>query len=34
MAAVTFAAYLLISQLAQIGFDTIADELREADTHG
>ena len=31
MAAVTFAAYLLISQLAEIGFDTIADELREAD---
>ena len=31
MAAVTFAAYLLISQLAQIGFDTIIDELREAD---
>jgi uncharacterized membrane protein YbhN (UPF0104 family)/tRNA A-37 threonylcarbamoyl transferase component Bud32 len=31
MAAVIFAAYLLISQLAQIGFDTIADELREAD---
>jgi uncharacterized membrane protein YbhN (UPF0104 family)/tRNA A-37 threonylcarbamoyl transferase component Bud32 len=31
MAAVVFAAYLLISQLAEIGFDTIADELREAD---
>jgi len=31
MAAVIFAAYLLISQLAQIGFDTIADELRKAD---
>jgi uncharacterized membrane protein YbhN (UPF0104 family)/tRNA A-37 threonylcarbamoyl transferase component Bud32 len=31
MAAVIFAAYLLISQLAEIGFDTIADELREAD---
>ncbi len=30
MAAVIFAAYLLISQLAEIGFDTIADELREA----
>ena len=27
MAAVIFAAYLLISQLAEIGFDTIADEL-------
>ena len=26
-----FAAYLLISQLAEIGFDTIADELRAAD---
>ena len=25
------AAYLLITQLAEIGFDTIADELREAD---
>jgi uncharacterized membrane protein YbhN (UPF0104 family)/tRNA A-37 threonylcarbamoyl transferase component Bud32 len=31
MAAAIFAAYLLISQLAEIGFDTIADELREAD---
>jgi hypothetical protein len=31
MAAVVFAAYLLIGQLADIGFDTIADELREAD---
>ena len=31
MAAVIFAAYLLISQLAEIGFDTIADELRKAD---
>jgi uncharacterized membrane protein YbhN (UPF0104 family)/tRNA A-37 threonylcarbamoyl transferase component Bud32 len=31
MAAVIFAAYLLISQLAEIGIDTIADELREAD---
>lgn len=29
-AAVVFAAYLLIGQLAEIGFDTIADELREA----
>jgi uncharacterized membrane protein YbhN (UPF0104 family)/tRNA A-37 threonylcarbamoyl transferase component Bud32 len=31
MAAVIFAAYLLISQLADIGFGTIADELRDAD---
>ena len=31
MAAVIFAAYLLISQLAEIGFYTIADELRKAD---
>src|SRR6185436_6797115 len=31
MAAVVFAAYLLIGQLAEIGFATIADELREAD---
>ena len=31
MAAVVFAAYLLIGQLAEIGFDTIADELRKAD---
>ena len=31
MAAVIFAAYLLISQLAEIGFDTIADELRKAE---
>jgi uncharacterized membrane protein YbhN (UPF0104 family)/tRNA A-37 threonylcarbamoyl transferase component Bud32 len=31
MAALVFAAYLLISQLAEIGFDTIAHELREAD---
>jgi uncharacterized membrane protein YbhN (UPF0104 family) len=31
MAALVFAAYLLISQLAEIGFDTIANELREAD---
>jgi glycosyltransferase 2 family protein len=30
-AAVIFAAYLLITQLAAIGFDTIAGELREAD---
>jgi uncharacterized protein (TIRG00374 family) len=30
-AALVFAAYLLITQLADIGFDTIADELREAD---
>jgi glycosyltransferase 2 family protein len=30
-AAVVFAAYLLISQLAQIGFGTIAHELRQAD---
>ena len=30
-AAVIFAAYVLITQLAAIGFDTIADELREAD---
>ena len=31
MALVVFAAYLLISQLAQIGFGTIADELGNAD---
>ena len=31
MAALVFAAYLIISQLAEIGFGTIADELREAD---
>src|SRR6185436_14721296 len=31
MAAVIFAAYLLVSQLAEIGFDTIADELGKAD---
>jgi glycosyltransferase 2 family protein len=31
MAAVVFAAYLLISQLADIGFGTIADELRNAE---
>jgi glycosyltransferase 2 family protein len=31
MAAVVLAAYLLISQLADIGFGTIADELREAE---
>ena len=31
MAAVIFAAYLLITQLAEIGFGTIADELGEAD---
>ena len=31
MAAVIFAAYLLISQLASIGFGTIAHELREAE---
>ena len=31
MAALVFAAYLLISQLADIGFGTIADELRDAD---
>jgi uncharacterized membrane protein YbhN (UPF0104 family)/tRNA A-37 threonylcarbamoyl transferase component Bud32 len=31
MAALALAAYLLITQLAEIGFDTIADELREAD---
>ena len=31
MAAVIFAAYLLISQLAEIGFGTIADELGKAD---
>jgi uncharacterized membrane protein YbhN (UPF0104 family) len=31
MAAVIFAAYLLISQLADIGFDTITDQLREAE---
>ena len=30
MAAVIFAAYLLITQLADIGFRTIADELGEA----
>ncbi len=30
-AAVVFAAYLLISQLADIGFETIADQLREAE---
>jgi uncharacterized membrane protein YbhN (UPF0104 family)/tRNA A-37 threonylcarbamoyl transferase component Bud32 len=31
MAALIFAAYLLISQLAEIGFDTIADEVGKAD---
>jgi glycosyltransferase 2 family protein len=31
MAAVIFAAYLVISQLAEIGFHTIADQLREAE---
>ena len=31
MGAVIFAAYLLISQLADIGFGTIADELRDAE---
>jgi uncharacterized membrane protein YbhN (UPF0104 family)/tRNA A-37 threonylcarbamoyl transferase component Bud32 len=31
MAAVVFAAYLLITQLADIGFGTIADELRQAE---
>jgi uncharacterized membrane protein YbhN (UPF0104 family)/tRNA A-37 threonylcarbamoyl transferase component Bud32 len=31
MAAVVFAAYLLISQLAEIGFDTIAHELGKAE---
>jgi uncharacterized membrane protein YbhN (UPF0104 family)/tRNA A-37 threonylcarbamoyl transferase component Bud32 len=31
MAALVFAAYLLISQLAEIGFDTISTELRGAD---
>jgi uncharacterized membrane protein YbhN (UPF0104 family)/tRNA A-37 threonylcarbamoyl transferase component Bud32 len=31
MAALVFAAYLLISQLADIGFDTIVDELRGAE---
>jgi glycosyltransferase 2 family protein len=31
MAALVFAAYLLISQLAEIGFDTIADEVGKAD---
>jgi glycosyltransferase 2 family protein len=31
MAALVFAAYLLISQLADIGFHTIVDELREAE---
>ena len=31
MGALVFAAYLLISQLADIGFGTIADELREAE---
>jgi uncharacterized membrane protein YbhN (UPF0104 family)/tRNA A-37 threonylcarbamoyl transferase component Bud32 len=31
MAAVVFAAYLVLSQLAEIGFDTIAHELREAE---
>ena len=31
MAAVIFAAYLLVSQLAEIGFDTIADELGTSD---
>jgi uncharacterized membrane protein YbhN (UPF0104 family) len=31
MVAVAVAAYLLISQLAEIGFETIADQLREAD---
>jgi uncharacterized protein (TIRG00374 family) len=30
-AAVVFAAYLIITQLANIGFGTIADELRQAD---
>ena len=31
MAALVFAAYLVIGQLADIGFDTIADQLREAE---
>ena len=31
MAALVFAAYLVIGQLADIGFDTIADELRDAE---
>ena len=31
MAALIFAAYLLITQLAEIGFDTIARELRDAE---
>ncbi len=31
MAALVFAAYLIITQLAEIGFDTIADELRDAE---
>ena len=31
MAALVFAAYLVISQLAEIGFDTIARELRDAE---
>ncbi len=31
MTALVFAAYLLIGQLADIGFDTIVDELREAE---
>jgi uncharacterized membrane protein YbhN (UPF0104 family)/tRNA A-37 threonylcarbamoyl transferase component Bud32 len=31
MALLVFAAYLLISQLAEIGFGTIADELRDAE---
>ena len=31
MAALIFAAYLLITPLAEIGFDTIADELRDAE---
>ena len=31
MAALVFAAYLLISQLASIGFDTIVDELSDAE---
>jgi glycosyltransferase 2 family protein len=31
MAALVFAAYLLISQLADIGFDTLVDELGEAE---
>ena len=30
-AALAFAAYLLIGQLADIGFDTIVDQLRDAD---